>query len=95
MDYTALFLILVLTTTTTQATSLHHHCNSDVYSPASGMDDLQQLTTLQHCLIDNYVIDFCISKWLHRCSAYHLQRTTYYLWKVDDAIQCCLALPLC
>ena len=45
MDYTALFFLLNLTTTHT--TSLHHyHCNSDVYSPASGMADLQQLTTL-------------------------------------------------
>ena len=51
MDYTALFLILILTTT--QTTPLHHHCNSDVYSSASG---LQELTTLQYCLIDNCTI---------------------------------------
>ena len=47
MDYTVLFF---------QTTSLHHHCNSDVYSSASGMADLQQLTTLQYCLIDNCTI---------------------------------------
>ena len=51
MDYTALFLILI--STTTQTTPLHHHCNSDVYSSASG---LQELTTLQYCLIDNCTI---------------------------------------
>ena len=51
MDYTSLFLILILTTT--QTTTLHHHCNSDVYSSASG---LQELTTLQYCLIDNCTI---------------------------------------
>ena len=51
MDYTALFLILILTTT--QTTTLHHHCNSDKYSSASG---LQELTTLQYCLIDNCTI---------------------------------------
>ena len=51
MDYTALFLILILTTT--QTTPLHHHCNSDVCSSASG---LQELTTLQYCLIDNCTI---------------------------------------
>ena len=50
MSYIVLFFLLILTTT--QATSLHH-CNSDV---ASGMADLQQLTTLQHCLIDNCTI---------------------------------------
>ena len=50
MDYTVLFLILL---TTTQTTSLHHHCNSDAYSSASG---LQELTTLQYCLIDNCTI---------------------------------------
>ena len=54
MDYTVLFFLLVLTTT--QATSLHHRCNSDVYSSASGMADPQQLTTLQYCLIDNCTI---------------------------------------
>ena len=54
MDYTVLFFLLILTTT--QTTSLHHHCNSDVYSSASGMADLQQLTTLQYCLIDNCTI---------------------------------------
>ena len=54
MDYSVLFLILILTTT--QTTLLHHHCNSDVYSSASGMDDLQQPTTLQYCLIDNCTI---------------------------------------
>ena len=51
MNYTALFLILILTTT--QTTPLHHHCNSDVNSSASG---LQELTTLQYCLIDNCTI---------------------------------------
>ena len=55
MDYTILFFLLTLTTYTTQ-TSLDHHCNSDVYSSASGMDDLQQPTTLQYCLIDNCTI---------------------------------------
>ena len=54
-DYTVLFFFLTLTTYTTQ-TSLDHHCNSDVYSSASGMDDLQQSTTLQYCLIDNCTI---------------------------------------
>ena len=54
MDYTVLFFLVILTTT--QATPLHHHCNSDVYSPASGMADLQQLTTLQYCIIDNCTI---------------------------------------
>ena len=54
MDYTVQFFLLILTTT--QTTSLHHHCNSDVYSSASGMADLQQLTTLQYCLIDNCTI---------------------------------------
>ena len=49
-------LSLILTQTTTQTTSLDHHCNSDVYSSASGMDDLQQPTTLQYCLIDNCTI---------------------------------------
>ena len=48
MDYIALFLIVILATTKT--TKLHHHCNSDVFSSASG---LQELTTLQYCLIDN------------------------------------------
>ena len=53
MNYTALFLFLILTTT--QTTPLHHHCNSDVtvYPSASGF---QELTTLQYCLIDNYTI---------------------------------------
>ena len=51
MDYTAVFLILILTTT--QSTPVHHHCNSDVYSSASG---LQELTTLQYCYIDNCTI---------------------------------------
>ena len=54
MDCRVLFFLLILTTT--QATSLDHHCNSDVYSSASGMDDLQQPTTLQYCLIDNCTI---------------------------------------
>ena len=54
MDYTVLFFLFILTTTET--TSLHHHCNSDVYSSASGMADLQQLTTLKYCLIDNCTI---------------------------------------
>ena len=51
MDYTAVFLILILTTT--QSTPVHHHCNSDVYSSASG---LQELTTLQYCFVDNCTI---------------------------------------
>ena len=51
MDNTVLFLVLILTTT--QTTTLHHPCNSDVYSLASG---LQELTTLQYCLIDNCTI---------------------------------------
>ena len=54
MDCTILVFLLI--STTTQTTSLHHHCNSDVYSSASGMADLQQLTTLQYCLIDNCTI---------------------------------------
>ena len=53
MDYAALFLVLILIT---QTTSLHHHYNSDVYPPASGMADLQQNSTLQYCLIDNCTI---------------------------------------
>ena len=53
MDYAALFLVLVLTT---QTTSLHHHCNSDVHPPASGVADLKQNSTLQYCLIDNCTI---------------------------------------
>ena len=51
MDYISLFLILILTAT--QATPLHHDCNSDVYLLASG---LQELTTLQYCIIDNCTI---------------------------------------
>ena len=54
MDYTVFLLILI--SATTQTTSLHHDCNTDVYSSASGMADLQQLTTLQYCLIDNCTI---------------------------------------
>ena len=52
MGYSVLFFLLILT----QTTSLHHHCNSDVYSSASGMADLQQLTTLQYFFIDNCTI---------------------------------------
>ena len=48
-----LFFLLILTT---QTTSLHHHCNSDAYSSASGIADLQQFTTLKYCLIDNCTI---------------------------------------
>ena len=51
MDYTALFLIFILATT--QSMSLHRHCNYDVHSSASG---LQELTTLQYCLTDNCTI---------------------------------------
>ena len=55
MDYTVLLLVLILTTI--QTTSLRHYCNSDEYSSAaSSMADLQQLTTLQYCLIDNCTI---------------------------------------
>ena len=54
MDYSVLFFLIILTTT--QTTSLHHHCNSDAYSSGSGMADLQQLTTLQYCLINNCTI---------------------------------------
>ena len=49
-------MLFLLNLTTIQKSSLHHHCNSDVYSSASGMADLQQLTTLQYCLIDNCTI---------------------------------------
>ena len=56
MDYSVLVFLLILTTTSTKTTSLHHHCNSDAYSSASGMADLQQLTTLQYCLTDNCTI---------------------------------------
>ena len=52
MDQTDLFLVLILTTT--QTTPLHHHCDSDVYSLASA--GLQELTTLQYCVIDNCTI---------------------------------------
>ena len=55
MDYTVLFFLAILTTAT-QTTPLHHHCNSDVNSPASGMADLQQHTSLHYCLIDNCTI---------------------------------------
>ena len=54
MDYTVLFFLLIITVT--QTTPLHHHCNSDVYSSASGVDYLKQPTTLQYCLIDNCTI---------------------------------------
>ena len=54
MDYIVLFFLLILTTT--QTMSFHHHCNSGVYSLASGMGELQLLTTLQYCLIDNCTI---------------------------------------
>ena len=54
MDYTVLFILLIITVT--QTTSLDHHCNSDVHSSASGMDELQKPTTLQYCLIDNCTI---------------------------------------
>ena len=54
MDYTILFFLLIITVT--QTISLDHHCNSDVYSSASGMADLQRPTTLQYCLIDNCTI---------------------------------------
>ena len=54
MDYRVLFLFLILITT--QTTSLHHHCNSDVYSSASGMPDSQQSISLPYCLIDNHTI---------------------------------------
>ena len=57
MDYAVLFFLLIVTAITTQTTSFHHHCNSDVYSSAvSSMADLQQLTTLQYCLMDNCAI---------------------------------------
>ena len=55
MDYNTLVFLAILTTATTQ-TALHHQCNSDVSSLASGMADLQQLTTLQYCLTDNCTI---------------------------------------
>ena len=54
MDHSVPLALLILTIT--QTTSFHHHCNSDVYSSASGMADPQQLTTLQYCLIDNCTI---------------------------------------
>ena len=54
MDYSVLLLILSLSTA--QTTSLHHHCNSDVYSSASGMPDFQQSIALPYCLIDNCTI---------------------------------------
>ena len=56
MYCTLLVIVLALATATTQATSLQHHCSSDVYSPASGMADIQQNSTLQYCLIDNCTI---------------------------------------
>ena len=52
MNCIALFLILILTTT--QSMTLRHHCNSDVYSSASGLQLVS--TTLQYCLIDNCTI---------------------------------------
>ena len=54
MDYTVLFFLVILTTA--QTTSPRHDCNSDVYSPASGMADLQHNVTLQYCIIDNCTI---------------------------------------
>ena len=54
MDCTVLFFLVILTTA--QTTSPHHDCNSDVYSPASGMADLQHNATLQYCIIDNCTI---------------------------------------
>ena len=54
MDYSVLLLALILTTT--QATSLHHHCNSDGHFSTSGMADSQQFVSLQYCLIDNCTI---------------------------------------
>ena len=56
MDYIYSILFFLLILTMTQTMPLHHHCNSDVYSSASGMADLQQLTTLQYCVIDNCTI---------------------------------------
>ena len=58
MAHTVLPLILILTTTydQTMSVSLHDHCNSDEYSPSSSMADLQELTPVQYCLIDNCTI---------------------------------------
>ena len=56
MHRTPLVIVLALATATTLATSLQHHCSSDVYSPASGMADLKQNSTLRYCLIDNCTI---------------------------------------
>ena len=46
-------LFIVILTTVSKVTSLH--C-SDRQLPASGDDDLQQVTTLQYCLVDNHTI---------------------------------------
>ena len=55
MDYTVLLIFVILSTV--QTTSHHHGCNSDAYSPASGMDDFHSHdTTLQYCIIDNCTI---------------------------------------
>ena len=62
MNYTALLLLFLIATTTTATatttieTTPHHYCKPDEHSTASGMDDVQQPTTLQYCLIDNCTI---------------------------------------
>ena len=46
------FIALLLVIATAQAMPLPQHpCNRDVYSPASGMADLKQNSTLQYCVI--------------------------------------------
>ena len=66
MDCTVLLLLFLTTktitasTTATDSTNIettpHHYCKPDEHSAASGMDDVQQPTTLQYCLIDNCTI---------------------------------------
>ena len=58
MDCTALLLLFFTAAiaTTDIQTASHHYCNSDEHSATSGMDDVQQPTTLQYCLIDNCTI---------------------------------------
>ena len=53
MEYITLLLVIAATA---QSVLLHRDCNSDTYSSASGIADLQPNATLQYCLIDNCTI---------------------------------------
>ena len=56
MNYRVLFVLILFILTFVQTVSLTHHCNHDVQSSSSGMADIQELTTLKYCLIDNCTI---------------------------------------